>query len=104
MKLQSKDLTNILAFQVKPPANEIDRMKFRVRERLLAGKPMKESLAYGVKYIEKLVDKLIAKEKQLFREKVQNILIKSFAIDKEFLLDPMEMLNEIVHNAEETHG
>jgi hypothetical protein len=61
---------------------------------------MKDSLAYGVKYIEKLVDKLIAKEKQLLRNKIQKILIKSFAIDKE--LDPMEALNEIVHNAEET--
>ncbi len=91
------------------PHQKLDMIKFQMREMIASGISEREAVNYGVKSLEKIINKRIGKHKKLMLHHIETTLIKAFIVDKEYMNDPMTLLNqssggtsENIHRTDET--
>jgi hypothetical protein len=82
-----------MIFYFEIPKNSIDQIKFKLSQKIKAGMLPEDAVKHGVKYINKLLNKSIRKHKVKALINTTNALHKSLVVDKEYMNDPMERLN-----------
>jgi len=80
-----------MIIHAKLSKQQLLEVKNYVETRIKEGLSCELAIVYGVKYIEKMIDKTIRKHKKAALKQVEYNLIKEYIIEKKHLTDKMEV-------------